>query len=128
MTTSIIRPASRPSPSAIEQAVHPPKPIRVLNAEMAEKTGPASEMAASWKRSPQLAWDLILERVEKAVINPEDFGAHAEEDLEYHSVFFLHGLTAVVRMWLQKGCPETSAELYDLIRRQGAVQEVMTGW
>ena len=35
----------------MELAVQPPKPISVLKAEMAEKTGPAREMAASWKRS-----------------------------------------------------------------------------
>ena len=37
----------------MEQAVQPPKPISVLNAEIAEKTGLAREMAASSKRLPQ---------------------------------------------------------------------------
>ena len=33
--------------------MQPPKPMSVLKAETVEKTGPASEIAASWKRSPK---------------------------------------------------------------------------
>ena len=76
----------------------------------------------------QLAWDTIIDRYKKTDASPQHFGAASMEEMEYHGVFFLIGMTAVVRMWLQKGCREEPAELYDLIRRQGAVQESMIGW
>lgn len=76
----------------------------------------------------QLAWETVRDRAAAVNAGPEKFGAQTAEEMEYHGVFFLVGMTAVVRMWLQKGCPEEPEALYDLIRRQGAVQEAMTGW
>ena len=76
----------------------------------------------------QLAWETVRDRAAAVSAGPEKFGAQTTEEMEYHGVFFLVGMTAVVRMWLQKGCPEEPEALYDLIRRQGAVQEAMTGW
>lgn len=76
----------------------------------------------------QLAWDPIRERAGAISADPTRFGARTEEEMAYHGVFFLVGLTAVVRMWLQKGCRETPAELYDLLCRQSAVQQAMTSW
>ena len=76
----------------------------------------------------QLAWETVRDRAAAVSVGPEKFGAQTTEEMEYHGVFFLVGMTAVVRMWLQKGCPEEPEALYDLIRRQGAVQEAMTGW
>ena len=76
----------------------------------------------------QLAWDPIRERASARNVDPARFGARTEEEMAYHGVFFLVGITAVVRMWLQKGCRETPAELYDLLRRQAAVQQAMTSW
>ena len=76
----------------------------------------------------QLAWETVRDRAAAVNAGPEKFGAETTEEMEYHGVFFLVGMSAVVRMWLQKGCPEEPEALYDLIRRQGAVQEAMTGW
>ena len=76
----------------------------------------------------QLAWETVRDRAAAVNAGPEKFGAETTEEMEYHGVFFLVGMTAVVRMWLRKGCPEKPEALYDLIRRQGAVQEAMTGW
>ena len=76
----------------------------------------------------QLAWETVRDRAAAVNAGPEKFGAQTVEEMEYHGAFFLVGMTAVVRMWLQKGCPEEPEALYDLIRRQGAVQEAMTGW
>ncbi len=76
----------------------------------------------------QLAWDLIRDRLGGAQVSPEDFGVQTEAEMTYHGLFFLMGLTAVVRQWLQGGCREKPEELYDLLRRQGAVQENMIGW
>ncbi len=75
----------------------------------------------------QLAWDMVRSRY-AAAAKPERFGARSQEEMEYHGAFFLVGMTAVVRMWLQKGCREEPGELYDLIHRQGTVQEALIDW
>ncbi len=76
----------------------------------------------------QLASDLLNERYLQAQVGPKTFGAQSQQQVEYHAVFFLFGLTAVVRMWLQQNCPESPEELYDLLLRQSAVQERMIDW
>ena len=76
----------------------------------------------------QLAWDIIRDRTSDANIDLESFGADTPEEMEYHSAFFLTGMTAVVRMWLQKGCPEEPGMLYDLLHRQGTVQKMLISW
>ncbi len=76
----------------------------------------------------QLAWDLVRERVADVQVGPAQFGAQSQEEMEYHGAFFLLGLTAVVRLWLQNGCREEPGALYDLLRCQGAVQEAMIAW
>lgn len=75
----------------------------------------------------QLTWDTIRARYD-AVADPTHFGARSQEEMEYHGAFFLSGMTAMVRMWLQKGCREEPAAMYDLIHRQGSVQEGLIGW
>lgn len=76
----------------------------------------------------QLAWDTVRERYAGAAVGPERFGARTKEEMEYHGAFFLTGMTTVVRMWLKNGCREEPAALYDLILRQGSVQESMIAW
>ena len=75
-----------------------------------------------------LAWEIVRERASKVSLTPEQFGARSEAELAYHGAFFVLGITAVVRMWLQNGCREDPAELYDILRRQATVQETMLGW
>ena len=76
----------------------------------------------------QLASDLLNERYLQAQVGPKTFGAQSQQQVEYHEVFFLFGLTAVVRMWLQQNCPESPEALYDLLLQQSAVQERMIDW
>ena len=76
----------------------------------------------------QLAWNVVRDRYDILEVSPDKLGARSYKDMEYHGAFFLMGLTAVVRMWLDKGCKEEPGELYDIIRRQGLVQEEMIGW
>lgn len=76
----------------------------------------------------QLAWDMVKERYRESDVTARLFGAGSEEEMEYHGAFFFTGMTTVVRMWLRNGCREEPEELYDLIRRQGAVLEAMIGW
>lgn len=75
----------------------------------------------------QLAWDTIRARYGDAAL-PEELGARSQEELEYHGAFFLFGMTAVVRLWLRRGCRQEPRELYELIRRQGAVQGSLVDW
>ena len=76
----------------------------------------------------QLAGDMIRDRYKAADAQPQLFGARSAEEMEYHGIFFLFGMTAMVRLWLRNGCREEPEALYDLLRRQGAVQDGMTGW
>ena len=75
----------------------------------------------------QLAWDTIRARCSDAA-DPAQFGVGSLEEMAYHGAFFLFGMTAVVRMWLQNNCREEPAALYDLIRRQSAVQGALIDW
>ena len=76
----------------------------------------------------QLAWELISDRVSGANIPIQLFGVATKEELEYQGAFFVFGLTALVRMWLQNGCREDPAILYDILRRQSTVQDRMLDW
>ena len=76
----------------------------------------------------QLAWETVRDRAAAVGAGPQKFGAQTAEEMEYHGVFFLVGMTALVRMWLQKGCREEPGALYELIRRQGSVQAYLIDW
>ena len=76
----------------------------------------------------QLAGDMIRERYNGVHAQPQAFGARSEEEMEYHGAFFLFGMTAMVRLWLKNGCREEPEALYDLLHRQGTVQEALIGW
>ena len=47
---------------------------------------------------------------------------------EYHLTFFLYGLTAMVRAWINGGCLQTPAELCRILKQQGTVQDRMMDW
>ena len=76
----------------------------------------------------QLAWDVIRDRIAETELTPASFAVGTQEEMAYHGAFFLMGMTAVVRLWLQNGCREEPSALYELLRRQSAVQETMIGW
>ena len=63
-----------------------------------------------------LAWDLIRER--SAEIKPETVGMSSEREMEFSMNFFLYGITAMIRVWLNSGCQETSEELFHYLCRQ----------
>ena len=75
-----------------------------------------------------LTWETIRDRAAAVNADPRSFGVDTQEEMAYHGIFFLSGMTAMVRLWLQNGCREEPAALYDLLRRQAAVQEAMVGW
>ena len=69
----------------------------------------------------QLTWETIRDRAAAANADPRSFGADTQEEMAYHGIFFLSGMTAMVRLWLQNGCREEPAALYELLRRQAAL-------
>lgn len=46
------------------------------------------------------------------------FGYENEEALKYHGEFFISGLSAMLRRWIERDCPETSREILDILKRQ----------
>ena len=62
-----------------------------------------------------VAWDLFSDRLEG--IKPGDFYAESGEELVYRGTFFLYGLSAVIRMWVNGGCKESPEEMVWMIER-----------
>ena len=63
-----------------------------------------------------LAWNLIQDRAKG--ITPETVGSKTQKELEYSGIFFLHGITGLVRYWLSHDCEETPEELFDILAKQ----------
>lgn len=63
-----------------------------------------------------IAWDMI--DAQTSSIDFQQFGYQNQEEAQYAGAFFISGLTAMVRMWLEKGCKETPSELVDILARQ----------
>lgn len=63
-----------------------------------------------------LAWDLIRDRTQG--LKPEMFGMSSDREMEYSGAFFLYGITAIIRLWLDSGCRETPEELLELVSMQ----------
>ena len=63
-----------------------------------------------------VAWDLLQDKTEG--LSYEQFGYRNEEELKYHGEFFIYGLTAMLRRWIERDCPETPRELFDILARQ----------
>ena len=63
-----------------------------------------------------VAWDLLQDRT--SVLSYEGFGFLSEEEMKYHGDFFITGLSAMLRRWVERDCPETPAELVDILKRQ----------
>lgn len=47
-----------------------------------------------------------------------ELGYESGRELAYHNAFFQAGLTAMVREWLNAGCPETTKELGEILLRE----------
>ena len=74
-----------------------------------------------------IAAELFRERLDRAD-SPKEFGHAGKAEEEYHTAFFLHGITALVRNWIDGGCRESPHDLYEILQRQSSVQQWMTGW
>ena len=51
-----------------------------------------------------------------------------EDEQEYHMTFYLHGMTAMIRHWIDRDCRESPHELYEILKRQNTTQQWMIGW
>lgn len=45
-------------------------------------------------------------------------GIHSEQELHYHQAFFVAGLTALIREWLNRDCPESPEELAHILHNE----------
>jgi AcrR family transcriptional regulator len=45
-------------------------------------------------------------------------GFATEQEYQYHTAFFKAGLTAMIREWVDKGCPESPAEMVAILERE----------
>ena len=63
-----------------------------------------------------VTWELLSDRLQG--MTPQDFGYTSLEEITYQGTFFTFGLTAVIRRWVSRGCPESPRELLDYLERQ----------
>ncbi|MBR2663929.1 MAG: TetR/AcrR family transcriptional regulator [Clostridia bacterium] len=73
---------------------------------------------SSFRRSEVIgvAWDLLKDRTEKLTF--QDFGYQSQEEMIYHGEFFVFGLTAMLRHWVERECPESPEEMLNILKRQ----------
>ena len=63
-----------------------------------------------------VTWDLFQDRL--TGLKPEDFGLSSQEEMVYQGAFFTFGLTAMIRHWVERDCPETPRQLLEFLGRQ----------
>lgn len=63
-----------------------------------------------------VSWELFKDRIEQ--LDYRKFGMNSKEELEYISTFFHSGMTAMIRRWINRGCPETPAEMVRILKKQ----------
>lgn len=73
-----------------------------------------------------VAWELFQDRVEQ--IPYYNINSGNDSELDYHGAFFLFGVTAMVRRWLNGGCRETPQKMFAILKKQSEVEQFMLGW
>ncbi len=63
-----------------------------------------------------VAWELLQDRTQ--ALSYESFGYRSEEEMRYHGEFFIHGLSAMLRHWIERDCRESPQEMLDILARQ----------
>lgn len=63
-----------------------------------------------------MAWELVQDKL--ARLDFQELGCKSEAELTYRADFFLTGVNAVIRRWLNSGCQETPRELSKLLAQQ----------
>ena len=66
-----------------------------------------------------VAWELLQDKLR--LLSYQSFGYQSEEEMKYPGVFFIHGLTAMLRQWIDRDCQEEPRELLGfMLRMQNA--------
>lgn len=73
-----------------------------------------------------IAWSLLKDRLEG--IDFRAFGYKSQEELAYHGEFFVFGLTAMMRRWVERDCPESPEEMLEILKRQYDPPTQMFQW
>ncbi len=56
-----------------------------------------------------VSWDLLQDRLKG--LSYEHFGYQSQTEMEYHKEFFLFGMTAMLRHWVDRDCEESPEDL-----------------
>lgn len=70
-----------------------------------------------------IAWDLLHNRTD--ALSYKELGYLSEEELKYHGEFFITGMSAMLHRWVERECPETPRELFDILKRHYTPQAHM---
>lgn len=62
-----------------------------------------------------VAWELLENRTRG--LSYRDFGMLSQREMTYEGHFFLFGLTAMVRQWVNDGCPESPRQMVGILIR-----------
>ena len=73
-----------------------------------------------------VAWELLSDRTTK--LSYRELGYRNQREMEYQGAFFIHGITAMLRLWLEADCPETPREMVDVVVRQYAQDRRIFEW
>ena len=82
--------------------------------------------AASQSGLIGVAWDLLRERT--GALSWEQFGYESKDELIYHGEFFIYGMSAMLRCWIERDCKETPEELLAILKRQYAPRLSLFQW
>ena len=76
-------------------------------------------------------WDLVLEaRLSDRQRHRffQEMGYASEREYRYHQQFFKAGLTRMIRVWLEDGCPESPEEMAQILHREYHPRESLFQW
>lgn len=73
-----------------------------------------------------IAWELLQDKLK--TVSFREMGFASQEELEYHGEFFLFGMTAMVRRWVNGGCGETPRQMVEILERQYDVKRSLFNW
>ena len=63
-----------------------------------------------------VAWEMLSDRISS--VTYQQLGFRNQEEVTYAGAFFIHGLTGMLRIWLENGCRETPEEMVQILVRQ----------
>lgn len=70
-------------------------------------------------RAPSVVMMMVDEFQEQLEnMRADELGYKLDGELEYHQAFLIAGMSALIFKWLQGGCKETAAQLYEILERE----------